>query len=710
MSRGGGARPILALVLVLGLAVLGLAVGAWFLARPSAPERPEPPSALVVVLWPGLRAGDLGALDAAHKSTPHLASLAGTGLVAGAYVPSSESSAAALATLLTGLEPTVHGLGSVRTPGRHGLPDGIPTLAEGLAARGWRTLAALLPAHLAAEWTGLARGFDTRFGEDAADPLEPFLAELAAALRSERNVLALLCEAPTAETPAPRGRAAIEAVRRALVPFRERPEIAQRLARLELSPALSPAPGADAALGELDELLLRRRGDPAREALLGAYRAAALSVLDERMGRVVNELSRARPRSWAVVVTGLGAPTLRELEALAGEHAALPEALRVPLVLGGVPGLASAARAGTLRRDLDLAALLARAAEGPFEGAPIPWRAWDPAPRSDAVVQGAELLSAAVWLADTTPDPTAPGAGRLVLDDSVQGLLEEPWAARARELARGGGRYGVLEFHARGLAGREALVRSLHPRAPLRLGADPAGSARVVVRFGLHGDRPIHVPCERRATPLRVRLPLADFGRIWIGGRPLPEVDLPLLPSPDGAPWPADRPAVVAVDELGGGRLAVRVDVPAEASVRLVLELLGPDPYAELPPLAGDAPPASSAHPRRPSARVIEARGPFDFEVLPPLRASLALVAFVDGVRVPASELRFGERAFAGEHIELAFSAFAWSDTALLGPADPTRLAEPGLALSLSDPPPRGALRALTLAQRVAVERLPEHE
>lgn len=702
MSRVGGPRAILALALVL----LALAGGAWFLARPAGKGQPEPPTALVVVLWPGLRGADLDSLDMRPSPLPHLAALASRGRIAAAHVPSSESSAAALATLLTGLEPGTHGLGSLRTPGRHALPAAVPTLPEVLASRGWRTLAALRPSHLAAEGVGLARGFGVRSGGPGGDPLEPLLAELGAALREGRNVFALLCEAPFGESPAPRGAGAAEAVRRALLPFRGRPELAAALARLELPAAPGPAPGADAALDELDELLLRRRGDPARDALLAAYRAAAWAGLDARLGRVVDEFSRTGSRSWALVVTGLAAPPLRELEVLEGAHASIPGAMQVPLVLGGVPGLGSPERTVALTRDLDLAALLARAAEGPFDGAPIPWRGWEPAPRTGAPVLGAELLSAVVWLADSAED----GAGRLVRTGPGRSLSEQPWGPRARELAEAGGRFGALELGARGLAGREVVVRSLDPRSPLHVGEGGLGRPRVVLRLGLEGEPTIGVRCERRATPLALRLPLVDASRIRIGGHPLAERDVPLLPVADGALWPAERTPVVALREVGGGRLEIAVAVPSGTAVRLVLELLSPDPQAEFPPLAGAAYPPPSVHPRRPSARLVEGRGPFTFELLPPLGSTLALAAFVEGVRVPASELRSGQRAFAGAHLELALSAFAWSDPELLGAVDARPLADPGLALFLSDPPPAGAIPPLTPALRSAIERLPEHE
>lgn len=664
------------------------------LLEPRLPAPGEPQHALVLVIWPGVAAEELHVYERGGKPMTSLIALAVGGQIFERHVPSSEAGAAALATLLTGLPPTAHGLGSLRTPGRQRLPEAVPTLAQTLAGEGWRTLARVAPAHLAGELTGFWRGFDTWLdGTEAgvgapAEPFEAWLAELERALGEGQSVLALLCEDHPVTSPSPRGARAAAEVRHTLAYHLQRPGVRALWNRLR------EAEDPDPVLDELDELLLRRRGDPAREALLAGYRRAALDVLDQRLARVQGLLD-ARPRiGWTMAVTGLNAAPLEELGELELASAAeqeLPGSLRVPLILGGRPwrGEHHGERVAQLTCDLDLAALLSRAAEGPHDGAPVPWRS-GPLPaeaRSGAVVHGAELVAAAVWLEQE--DAPTEGAGRLVLLGPGRTPPGEPWGGQALALAEVGGRYGRLELGSAGLEGREVVVRALGPGELLHVGEPGAGRPRVVVRLGLEADGPAVVRSARRAPSLGLRLPVGDEARVRLGPRALLELDAPLLAAPDAPPWPADREPLVALRELGGGRLGLAVRAEAGALVRVVLEALGPDPHAS-PQIVAPASHAVAPHPRRLAARVVEGAGPFELEVDPTRGARLALAAFVDGARVPASAIRWGERQLAGESLDLALSAWAWSDAELLGPLDAARLAAGELALSLSDPPPPG--------------------
>jgi arylsulfatase A-like enzyme len=75
-------------------------------------------------------------------------------------------------TLLTGLEPPSHG---VRVNGRHRLPDGVPTIAETLRGKGYRT-GAFVAAYVLDRRFGLDRGFEV-YDDDLRDARPQAVAE-----------------------------------------------------------------------------------------------------------------------------------------------------------------------------------------------------------------------------------------------------------------------------------------------------------------------------------------------------------------------------------------------------------------------------------------------------------------------------------------------------------------------------------------------------
>lgn len=121
-----------------------------------------PPNVLLVTL-DTTRADHLGCYGASGALTPALDDLAAHGtLFEQAYTP-SPMTLPAHATIMTGLEPPEHGL---RVNGRSVLAPGIPTLAEILAARGYRT-GAFVAAFVLNRRFGLDRGFAT-YDDDLA--------------------------------------------------------------------------------------------------------------------------------------------------------------------------------------------------------------------------------------------------------------------------------------------------------------------------------------------------------------------------------------------------------------------------------------------------------------------------------------------------------------------------------------------------------------
>ncbi len=146
------------------------------------------------------RADHLGCYGDRDALTPALDALAARGTVFEQAFTSCPQTLAAHATILTGLQPPEHGL---RINGKQRLAAGIPTLAEMLAARGYRT-AAFVAAFVLNSKFGLDRGFQT-YDEDlsAAQPQE--VHERLSVYRSGSQVVdaALAWLEQTARAPAP---------------------------------------------------------------------------------------------------------------------------------------------------------------------------------------------------------------------------------------------------------------------------------------------------------------------------------------------------------------------------------------------------------------------------------------------------------------------------------------------------------------------------
>ena len=110
---------------------------------------------VVVLLFDGVRVDHLGSYGAANGSTPSLDAFAGDAIrFDWAFAPASDA-AASMASLLTGLYPTTHGL--VESGDR--LVDDAGTVSEALAATGLTTAAFLSSGELF-EGLGLDQGFE----------------------------------------------------------------------------------------------------------------------------------------------------------------------------------------------------------------------------------------------------------------------------------------------------------------------------------------------------------------------------------------------------------------------------------------------------------------------------------------------------------------------------------------------------------------------
>jgi arylsulfatase A-like enzyme len=142
MANGNGA---LAIVMALGLCGLGC-----------RGEPPQPPSFILVSL-DTTRADHLGVYGYERDTTPFLDELAERAVVFEQAIAPSSNTLVSHASLVTGLLPVAHGA----TPweGGRAIDPALTTIAEDLAAHGYRTAAFL--AH--ADWLSARFGFDQGF-------------------------------------------------------------------------------------------------------------------------------------------------------------------------------------------------------------------------------------------------------------------------------------------------------------------------------------------------------------------------------------------------------------------------------------------------------------------------------------------------------------------------------------------------------------------
>jgi arylsulfatase A-like enzyme/Flp pilus assembly protein TadD len=146
-------------------------------------HRDERPASVLLVTLDTTRADRLGCYGHAAALTPHLDGLAASGVRFDAAYSPSPMTLPAHATLLTGLEPPSHG---VRLNGRHRLPDGVPTIAEALRAKGYRT-GAFVAAYVLDRRFGLDRGFEV-YDDDLRDARPQAVAEKLSVYRGADRV------------------------------------------------------------------------------------------------------------------------------------------------------------------------------------------------------------------------------------------------------------------------------------------------------------------------------------------------------------------------------------------------------------------------------------------------------------------------------------------------------------------------------------------
>lgn len=135
-------------------------------ARARAVPPGKPPN-VVLFLVDTLRADHLGCYGYARPTSPRIDAFAREGILYTRTVAQSSWTRPAAASLLTGQYPQRHGILTLRDR----LEPNVPTLAELMRARGYRTAGFVTNVNVAPAW-GFARGFDVYryFPEDSARP------------------------------------------------------------------------------------------------------------------------------------------------------------------------------------------------------------------------------------------------------------------------------------------------------------------------------------------------------------------------------------------------------------------------------------------------------------------------------------------------------------------------------------------------------------
>ena len=155
------ARPMGFAFVIVGLALPGLlfgrAIGSEGVDSPRVTDEAQtderPP--VVVIVADALRADALGAYGAGPEASPHLDAFAREAVVFDEAWSSSTWTRPAVASLMTGLDVSVHK--TMHKSDR--LPSSLPTLAGLMRGRGYTTVAAVTNVNLAPAF-GLGRGFD----------------------------------------------------------------------------------------------------------------------------------------------------------------------------------------------------------------------------------------------------------------------------------------------------------------------------------------------------------------------------------------------------------------------------------------------------------------------------------------------------------------------------------------------------------------------
>jgi choline-sulfatase len=156
----GGGAPLPGAGKAMGATVLALAAAPLLLldrpAAPAAPSARHPAVPRVLLLSiDTLRADTLACSGAPESRSPHLDALAGDSLCFSQASSAAAWTLPAMASVMTGVSPQVHGALHLQSR----VPDGLPTLAEVLRHAGYRT-AAFVSSTVLGPQANLTQGFE----------------------------------------------------------------------------------------------------------------------------------------------------------------------------------------------------------------------------------------------------------------------------------------------------------------------------------------------------------------------------------------------------------------------------------------------------------------------------------------------------------------------------------------------------------------------
>jgi arylsulfatase A-like enzyme len=250
-----------------------------------------PPPDVFIVALDGVGAEQLGSYGGRHGDTPRLDAFAATAVVFSYAWSTSCDTVPALASIVTGRYPTSHGA----TRDGAGVPNGLTTIADGLAAHGYRT-AAFRSGSLVPATSGVFRGYhthDDRRADGRADALTDEALAWLATIPRDQPVHALLWYGDL------------------------------------VSPARGEGGGIDA--------VAVNRGTPPTSAMIDVETERAARLLrvgDEQIGRLLDGLRAAGRFGNAVIVVAGTHGEARGAHDLAGHGLSLYEdVLRVPLLV-----------------------------------------------------------------------------------------------------------------------------------------------------------------------------------------------------------------------------------------------------------------------------------------------------------------------------------------------------------------------------------------
>jgi|GEM_PF-3784976 len=489
---------------------------------------------LVVIAVDGLR---LGAWPAGEY--PHLAALLREGRGYPNHIAQSTGAQAQLATLLTGLAPIEHGVGSVHERGRTFLTPSLRNFAQAWQASGGQTLASVALPQYGPQVGGMDVGFDVFAAPDV----------LAEAVRDSERVHMVAQEEWRAALPRskplfalwhvadflPAGLRATTAVThrvqealRALLP--QYPGLAQATEEVVKGPE---------AFESVRRALLRQRGSIVYQRFLEAVYAGQLQDLDAFVGTVMSELEAAnRLASCAVVLVSLRGSQLGTTNP--DGPALAPEILRAPLLVWA-PGRIQPGQDERLLTTRDVAWLMGRwtgRAFGEDPGRPAAVRVCDASMTrwaSFGPTLQMEQNSAAGSLSFDRVGAPLLGPERLSKDEQAE------WAALEADLQRPVPAFGyqlefdlppdqIVEVSWRTLEGRYRGAH-LEPAAQGPKSAQLGRSTPMAGRATLQGQGTLWIETYQREEPLVLGWSgatgpaICDQGpRLWVLGAPQGEL------------------------------------------------------------------------------------------------------------------------------------------------------------------------------------------